>query len=235
MSQASLERRRQERVSLKVPVRVQACEPGGKPWEAVARSVDVSPGGLSLHLDRPTRVGQVLHLSLALPPKLRRYDLTDPSYRVYGLVRHLARDADGGCRIGALFLGRQPLPESDALPIDLFRMPGDPAPVERRVHPRYVVRLALLLETEPGSGAAPARERAIAEEIGAWGALVRCATLPVDRGARLRVEEPDGHFRTRAEVRGSRLGDDGLRRLNLEFLDGPVPERLLPPIGAEEA
>jgi hypothetical protein len=230
MSHEDLERRRQPRVPLRLPVRIQARETSGERWEAVARSADVSAGGLGLRIDRPARVGQVLHFSLPLPAKLRRYDLTDPSYRVYGLVRHFVGDGDGG-RVGALFLGRQPVHEASPLPV---RVGGEPSPVERRVHPRFVVRFALHLETEDAHGA-PERERAIAEEIGAWGALVRCAGLPVERGARLRVEEADGHFRTRAEVRDSRIGDDGLRRLNLEFLDGPVPERLLPPIGAEDA
>jgi len=230
MGEASLERRRQERVPLAVPVRVQACEPDGQPWDAVARSADVSSGGVSFRLGRPARIGQVLHLSLPLPPKLRRYDLADSSYRVYGLVRHVEREARGGCRVGALFLGRQPVDEAAAR-FGIDRPASGPAPVERRVHARYLVRLALELSTEGGF----ARERAIAEEIGPWGALVRCAHLPLDAGARLRVEEPDGHFRTRAEVRGAHLGGDGFRRLNLEFLDGPVPERLLPPIGMEEA
>jgi hypothetical protein len=231
MSQASLERRRQPRVSLGLPVRIQGRETSGERWEAVARSADVSSGGVGLRLDGPASVGQVLHFSLPLPPKLRWYDLTDPSYRVYGLVRHVVRDASG-CRVGALFLGRQPVHEAGP--------PGPPvgatpAPVERRAHPRYLVRFPLHLAVDDGQAGPAARERAIAEEIGDWGALVRCGTLAVDQGARLRVEEVDGHFRTRAEVRRRRVGDDGQCRLHLQFLDGPVPERLLPPIGAEEA
>jgi hypothetical protein len=230
MAQESLERRRQPRVSLGLPVRIQGRETSGERWEAVARSADVSSGGVGLRVDGPASVGQVLHFSLPLPARLRRYDLADPSYRVYGLVRHVVRDTSG-CRVGALFLGRQPAHEAGPLPASVG---GTPVPVERRAHPRYLVRFALHLETEAGPGVTAARERGLAEEIGDWGALVRCGALPVERGARLRVEEIDGHFRTRAEVRGRRVGDDGVCRLHLQFLDGPVPERLLPPIGAEE-
>jgi hypothetical protein len=55
------------------------------------------------------------------------------------------------------------------------------------------------------------------------------------KGAILQVEEIDGEFKTRAEVRNVSIGADGQPRLNLLFLDAPTPERLLPAIGADEA
>jgi hypothetical protein len=235
MTEVVREPRRQQRVPLKVPVRVEARDPDGVAWEATAHSADASAEGLALRIGRTARIGQLLHLSLPLPATLRRYDLADPSYRVYALVRNLARLPDGSCRVGVLFFGRQPPRDPDALPAELFLMPGEPTPVERRRHPRHVVSLPLRLEAESILGGTARDERAVAEDIGAWGAFVRSATPPAGKGSRLRVEEVDGDFKARAEVRGTSIGADGVPRLNLLFLDGPVPERLLPTARTHEA
>jgi hypothetical protein len=50
----------------------------------------------------------------------------------------------------------------------------------------------------------------------------------------VRIEEVGGDYKTRAEVRNVSIGADNHPRLNLLFLDEPAPERLLPPIGADE-
>jgi hypothetical protein len=36
-----------------------------------------------------------------------------------------------------------------------------------------------------------------------------------------------GPFKTRAEVRGSYVGKDNIRRLNVRFLDSPAPDYLV--------
>jgi len=41
------------------------------------------------------------------------------------------------------------------------------------------------------------------------------------------LEEVGGPFKTRASVRGSYVGRDGIRRLNLQFLDSPAPDYLV--------
>jgi hypothetical protein len=195
---------------------------------------DASQGGVSVQLARPVVPGQVLHLSLPLPQSFRQYDLTDPSYRVYALVRNVRPAPGGGVRVGLVFLGKFPPRGATTLPAQLFRMPGDPAPDERRRFPRHLVHLTLRLEAEQAPGGVAMTEVAAAEDLGKWGAQVR-ATLPVAKGALLKVEEPEGDFRTRAEVRNITIGADGHPRLNLLFLDAPAPERLLPAGGTGEA
>ena len=83
------ERRKQRRVPMRFPVRVQGRESDGKTWEEMSFCEDASAGGVGLKLNRPVVLGQVLHLSMPLPQKFRQYDLTDPSYRVYTLVRNV--------------------------------------------------------------------------------------------------------------------------------------------------
>jgi hypothetical protein len=229
------ERRKQRRVPMKIPVRVQGRDANGTTWEEMSSCEDASAGGVGLKLSRPVVLGQVLHLSVPLPQRFRQYDLTDPSYRVYVLVRNVRPAPGGGVRIGTLFLGKQPPRGAQSLPGELFLMPGDPTPVERRKFPRHIARLSLRLGAEHAPGGVAVEEKAIAEDVSLWGAQVRASSLPVVKGAVLQVEEIGGDFKTRAEVRNISIGPDGQPRLNLLFLDAPTPERLLPAVGADEA
>jgi hypothetical protein len=49
------------------------------------------------------------------------------------------------------------------------------------------------------------------------------------KGTTVLVEDPGGHFRTRAEVRHITIGADGNPRLELVFLDASAPSRLQTP------
>jgi hypothetical protein len=183
---------------------------------------DASPTGLRLRVVHPLRRGQVLHLSVPLPARFRQYDLTDASYRVYALVRHV-RPGPGAAFVGAVFLGRQPPRASDeTLPNELYLLPGDP------VHERLGPLLAMRLEAEHAPGGVPVEERSVAEVHGPRLASVTCQRLPVTRGAILTVREVDGGFASRAEVSGIAIGADQAPRLQLTFLDQPLPGRLLP-------
>jgi hypothetical protein len=228
------ERRKQRRVPMKLPVRVQGREADGTAWEEMCTSEDASAGGVSLRLKRPVLLGQVLHLSLPLPQRFRQYDLTDPSYRVYTLVRYVHAAPGGAHRVGVVFLGKSPPRGASTLPGELFLMPGDPNPLERRKFARHVARLSLRLEAEHAPGGVAVEEKAIAEDVSLWGAQVRAMTLPVVKGAVLQVEEIGGDFKTRAEVRNISIGADGQPRLNLLFLDASAPERLLPGLGTDK-
>ena len=219
---------------MKLPVRVQGRESDGTAWEEISSSDDGSAAGLGLLLKRSVVLGQVLHFSLPLPQRFRQYDLTDSTYRTYALVRNVRPAPGGGVRIGVVFLGKNPPRGAHALPGELYLLPGDPTPVERRKFQRQLARFSLKLGAEQAPGGVAVEERTIAEDISQQGAQVRATTLPVVKGAILQVEEIGGDFKTRAEVRNISIGADGHPRLNLLFLDAPTPERLLPGVGADE-
>ena len=71
-------------------------------------------------------------------------------------------------------------------------------------------------------------EHTIAENISRGGARV-LTSMAVGKGELLMLEEVDGGFRTRAEVRNLYIGPDSIPRLNLQFLDGQAPDRLVGP------
>ncbi|HSD27298.1 MAG TPA: PilZ domain-containing protein [Vicinamibacteria bacterium] len=231
---AGAERRKHRRVPMKLPVRVQGRAADGTAWVEMSTCEDASAGGVGLRLGRSVVLGQVLHLALPLPQRFRQNDLTDPSYRVYTLVRSVRPIPGGGLRVGVVFLGKHPPRGADSLPGGLFLMAGDPAPVERRKFARHVARLSLRLEAEHAPGGVAVEERTITEDVSLWGAQVRATTLPVVKGAILQVQEIGGDFKTRAEVRNISIGPDGHPRLNLLFLDSSAPERMLPGICADD-
>jgi hypothetical protein len=224
MSKDEKERRKTRRVPLKVPVRVQGRDPTGETWESMTSCEDVSAGGMALLLDRSVRVGQVLHLALPLPPRFRQYDLTEASYRVYGLVR----GRRPGNRVGILFLGKHPPRGAESLPTELFLLPGDPKPLSTD---RHGFEIVLRLEADQAPGGVAQEERSIAENVKERTADARTMSLPVFKGVTVSVEEVGGEFKSRAEVSHVKIGKDGHPVLSLLFVDEPIPERLLPPAG----
>ena len=127
------ERRKTLRQNLAIPLRVQGFLADGSTWEELTTTVDVSYGGACFSLGHEAELGQVLLLSLALPKRLRQYDLTDATYRVYSLVRGVRRREDRP-RVGVMFFGKYPPREFQERPGARFLLPTDSianAPVPR--------------------------------------------------------------------------------------------------------
>ena len=219
-------RRYRPRMALRLPVRVKGRERDGSVFEEQASCLDASEGGVSITLRHPVRQGQLLHLSLPLPSRFRQYDLTDYSYRVYGLVRYVGDTVQEGARVGFMFYGRNPPPgPGGALPAGLFLLPGDAGATSQK-RPRVDAALTIRLAADDGPGAPEHGESVAAERVGARDARVRVFSLPVTSGSIVLVEGDDGRFRTRARVRYVLTGPDGSRRVEIEFLDGSAPEHL---------
>ena len=226
MSQS--ERRQSARIHVSLPVRVQGHDSSGAPWEEMASVRDASPIGVALNLRHAISRGQVLMLTLPLPKRFRGYDLSEPSYRIYALVRSVNPDT-GSARLGVMFLGRHAPKGYERNPGGLFLLPSDapPAstPADRRRTPRLEVFVNLRIR-RLADAAGPREEQTIAENIGKHGARV-LTSLGVAKGEVVEVQEVDGPFRTRAEVRNAYVGEDHIPRLNLCFLDAEAPAHLV--------
>ena len=223
----SKERRGETRMSIRIPVRVLGHDARNQPWEEMAAMENTSFGGAAMRMKRPVARGQVLSLSLPLPKHFRRYDLSEAFYRVYALVRHISGPA-GEYHVGVLFLGKSPPKGYEANPGGLYLLPTDPPPVtreERRKWQRMAVFVNVRLHWTTPAGQTM-EEQTIAENIGRGGARVM-TSLPVVKGDTVRLEEIDGDFQVRAEIRNIYIGSDHIPRLNLRFLDAAAPDRLL--------
>jgi PilZ domain-containing protein len=225
---ATNERRREARMPLTLPLRVQGHDPDGTPWEEMTSSADASFRGAAFKLKHRLEVHQALHLLLPLPKTFRRYDLSEHSYRTFALVRDVAPGTDAA-RVGVFFLGRHPPKDYDKNPGGRYLLPTDAPPPakERRLSPRVEnVFLNLKLSRLEADGAGGQEEKTVAENLGKKGARVM-TTMPVAKGEVVVLEELGGDFRTRAEIRNVYIGPDRVPRLNLHFLDAEAPERLV--------
>jgi hypothetical protein len=130
------ERRKNPRLGLAIPVRVQGFLPDGTVWDEMTTTIDVSSGGACFPLTHDAELGQVMLLSLALPKRLRQYDLMDASYRVYTLVRGVRRRGEQP-RVGVMFFGKHPPRGFHERPAARYLLPSDslvnaPAPAGLR-------------------------------------------------------------------------------------------------------
>lgn len=223
------DRRSEPRMALVLPVRVRGHVDGDGAWDEMSSTDDASFGGASFALDHAVEPGHVLALSLPLPRRFRRYDLSEPRYHVYALVRDVL-PVGRTRRVGVMFLGRNPPKDWEQNKGGRYLLPGDPPPKpkERRRFARLDnAYLNLKLQRLDTSGAPVQEERTIAENLGRGGARVM-TSMAVSKGEVLMVEEMGGDFRTRAEIRNIYIGQDRIPRLNLQFLDAEAPERLVP-------
>jgi hypothetical protein len=211
------ERRRQARLALTMPVRVSGFAADGHPWTEMSTLKDATASGAAFSLKHAVTRGHVLHLSLPLPKRFRSYDLSEASYHVFALVRS-ANPEPTGCRVGVMFLGKNPPRGFDKEPAGLYLLPNDAPPAksrERRQHTRLDVFVNVKLTRLDGMPG-PHDERTIAENISRGGARVLSA-LVVTPGDVLLFGEVDGDFETRAEVCGVYVGPDRIPRLFRPF------------------
>ncbi len=108
-------------------MRVQGFLSDGSTWEEMASTDDISAGGASFTVAKNVELGQVLHLSMNLPKRLRQYDLNDASYRVYCLVRGITRKGEQS-RVGVMFFGKFPPRGFHERPGARFLLPTDSQP-----------------------------------------------------------------------------------------------------------
>lgn len=222
-SRPAKERRKEDRMGLSLPLRVQGRDPNGTVWEEMTTSDDASFGGASFILKHAADLGQALRLSLPLPKRFRKYDFTNPSYHVYAVVRGI-KLIQPAARLGVMFLGKDPPKDHEENPAARYLLPSDPPP-ERRQH-RRVENVFLNLRLRRTKEGAAEEEQTVAENLSKGGARVM-TMLKVSKGEIVSVEEMRGDFRTRAEIRNVYVGKDNIPRLNLRFLDGEAPDRLV--------
>ena len=102
-----------------------------------------------------------------------------------------------------------------------------PTPSDRRRVTRLDIFVNFIIRRVGTAGTVLQEERTIAENVGRGGARVMTSISSLAPGDIVHLEEVGGPFKTRAEVRGSYVGKDRIRRLNLRFLDSPAPDYLV--------
>jgi len=235
--------RRGGRHPVSLPVRVMGYEADAMSWQELTETDDLSEGGLSFRVRRPVFKGQVLRMALPMPKRLRRFDRQEPAYRIYGIVREAVLEA-GVCRVGVMFYGKEPPAGFEENPAARFRLPSDaegprpsprvspkpeeekPDPYGRRAAERFDIFVEFFMELVDEWGTVLQEERTVAENISKGGARLLTARV-LAKGDVVVLREVGGPFETRAEVRDTKVGKDGIRRLRVRFLDGRSPSHLV--------
>lgn len=210
----------------------------------MSRLVDVTPFGARLSLKRPTEPGRLLHLTLAMPPKLRCFDHIEDQYRVWSLVRSvkvLAAGAGALVEIGVAFVGKRPPRSFAGNPSRRYEMAAshletglwavkeesdelisEVLVTDKRKESRHAIPIAVLIEVYGANGELSEGESTVTENISGQGAAV-FTTLDVTPGHFVKVTSEQYATSLLATVRGRRAGPDGIPRLHLEFVGGEWP------------
>jgi hypothetical protein len=237
--------RLRERIGLKLPVRVHGRDSVDDEWTEMSRLVDVTPFGARLSLKRPTEIGRLLHLTLAMPPKLRCFDHIEDQYRVWSLVRNvklLAPGAGALVEIGVAFVGKHPPRSFAGNPSRRYEMAQANQPsrqlwavreqsdetisevlvTDKRKETRHTIPIDVLIEVYGVNGEVSQGERTVTENISRQGTAV-FTSLEVTPGHFVKVTSEQYATSQLAVVRGRRAGPDGIPRLHLEFVGGEWP------------
>lgn len=238
------ENRRIQRYSLALPTRVEVKVDTKVSWNELTRMEDVSAFGAGFVLKRPVKRGRLVMVSVPMPRQLRCYDYLEPQYRVWALVRRCVpiEKAEGEPKyaVGVAFVGKNPPPAFIDNPAKLFdladRVDGglwqlveaaarpdeSDLPIHLRRHTRFSIPESLVIEMLDENGDVSASETTVTENISLGGAAV-FTSFDVAAGSFLRVRSERLDASIISVVRGKRLGEDGIVRLHLEFIDHLFP------------
>ena len=240
------EARRINRVQLTLPVRIEARVNQTVAWNEITRLTDVSAFGAGFNLNRPVKRGRLVQLTIPLPRKLRCYDITEPQYKIWGLIRNCITKNDQrpaeaeNHSIGVAFIGRNPPKGFLDDPSKLYEIshrddgqlwhvveaasnPDEShLPKQLRRHTRFPLPTNILIETLDADGNPTACESTVTENISLSGAAV-FSMLNVEKGTFVRVKSEQYNVSIISVVRGKHLGTDHIPRLHLEFIDRFFP------------
>jgi DnaJ domain/PilZ domain len=216
-----VERRRCERFKLTVPALIAGYESSGEKWQEVTKTIDVSRIGVALRMRRRIKHGQVVHVTLPLPTKLRSHGFSEAGYNMYAIVRRVEPLIDGMRVVGLEFIGASPPGDYLHKPWATYRTQKWNGP-ERRREKREALSEPVTVEYLDEARQSIGREAGITEDVSPGGARICVKSAPPEFDY-LRVTCPSRSFKGIAILRNQWNGTDGSERLCLQFTDKKWP------------
>lgn len=239
-------RRVRERLALSLPVRISCRETPGVEWQEISRLVDVTPFGARFRITRPTEIGRLLLLTMAMPRQLRCFDHVEDQYRVWSLVRNLKllnpkTEKGALMEVGVAFVGKRPPKSFEANPArryeilktggasGLWIVQEESSAVlsefdvsDKRKESRHYIPIEVKIEVYSDKGTFAETENTVTENISRHGAAVY-TTLTLEAGRFVKMSSAHSNVEVVAVVRERRIGPDGIARLHLQFTGGEWP------------
>ena len=237
MSEQRNWKRIRERLALHLPVRVRVRETQDYEWSEMTRLMNVTPFGAGFTLRRPTEKGRLVHMTIPMPRQLRVFDHVEDQYRVWAIVRYLKTDvtADGIVfMLGVAFIGKKPPDSYEQAPwkrYDVATSFGERLPTEEELvdavfsqqdETRHRIAVDMRVESMDENGGVVETEQTVSESISRAGATL-FTTLDLQQGRFIRVTSEQYKTRAHAAIRSRHTGEDGIGRIEVEFIDKEWP------------
>ena len=236
--------RRLPRFSLALPVRVESRVSETVVWNEITRLTDVSAFGAGFNLQHSVRRGRLLQMTIPLPRQMRCYDFTEPQYKVWGIVRScVTKDSQANEEnhaVGVAFIGKRPPQSYYDDPAKLFEISHQDegklwnvvdaatqpeeikTPEDLRRHSRLSIPTNVIVEKIDSDGNVTASEATVTENLSLSGASV-FSSFAMQAGEFVRVKSEQYDVSIISVVRGAHVGQDGIPRLHVEFVDRFFP------------
>jgi hypothetical protein len=209
--------RRFQRFNLSLPTYVAGYERGGKRWQEMTYTINVSKGGVAIRLTHRVRHGLVMHLTMPFPVKLRNHGFGEPSYKIYAIVRRIEPMKNGFREVGLEFLQEQAPNGYVEKPAMVYRTEKGQGP-DRRREARKAIEEPVKIEYLNEAMKVVGEQNGITENISRSGMRVRVQMLATEFEV-VKVTGVGQPFHSLALVRNRFVGNDKLERLCLQFVD----------------
>ncbi len=236
-------RRRVERISLTIPVRVDCQESKIVSWSEITRFDSLSSFGAGFALSQKVEVGQLLLLTASFPSELR-----DSDYSVWTLVRYCdvikpLGNSKEHYSVGVAFMGKYP-PVNHRANLDkryllsgfnqdgfceIREMGTDPDPLDSpasfkivRQDKRHSIPFEVFVEVLDEKQKAIDYDLTITENVSRGGSALK-TNLDARIGSFVRISLIGYDISILAIVRNRHIGENGISRLHLESIDQQFP------------
>ncbi len=239
----TISRRRVERAPLSITVRVDRQESKNALSSEITRFHTLSSFGADFILSQRVEVGQLLLLTATFPSNVEGFD-----YQIWTLVRHCQAVKSSSRTkehflVGVAFVGKYPPINHRQNPdkryiLSNFNQAGfceisemssavtaSFSEANYEISPRdnrYPIPFEIFVEVLDEKQNPVEYEYTVTENINQKGSVVK-TFLDAEIGDYVKISLIEGNFSILAIVRNRRIGDDGIPRLHLEFLDQKFP------------
>ena len=210
-------RRRADRTGLSLMGRITRTDDQGRNVQEMVKTLEVSKTGASFLTRYSPKVGNILHVAMPMPLRLRQHGHAEPAYTTYALVRRVRPFDQDHNIVGVEFLGARPPRQYCQRPGAVFDVDNWNG-ADRRRWPRVTREEIVALRYLDKSSAVIGVSLGTTENVGRRGARIRLEK-PAPDFHLLRITCAGVGFESLAALCRSYRGPDSRERLCVNFTE----------------